>query len=133
MLGAIVQNARSPWRHIPRRREVLDSAPARYAGMRRLLIRIAAAIAIFVALGALRLNSHFPALPNPLTIDVGLELGEAGRSDPLIVAGRTGTGDFLSVRFLGPDTFHFLYDSWGFPGISSAPVTFKPSEKLRLS
>jgi hypothetical protein len=101
--------------------------------MRRLLIRIAAAIAIFVALGALRLNSHFPALPNPLTIDVGLELGEAGRSDPLIVAGRTGTGDFLSVRFLGPDTFHFLYDSWGFPGISSAPVTFKPSERLRLS
>src|SRR5262249_40070500 len=101
--------------------------------MHRLLVRGTVLLAVFAAPAGLRLSSPLPILPNPLAVDLVLEPGGEGRADPLIVSGRTNTGDFLGIRFSGENTFAFYYDSWGFPGIPSKIITYRSNEKLRLS
>jgi hypothetical protein len=100
--------------------------------MNRLVVRWAAILALFALLAVLRVRQHYPVFPRPLTVDLLLDRGEAGRADPVIVAGRTDTGDFLTVRFDDERTVRFIYDSWGFPGLPSQPVAIRPGEKLRL-
>lgn len=101
--------------------------------MNRFLLRSAIALTLFVALVVLRVKEHYPSLPVPLRVELKLDPGEAGRADPLIVAGRVYRGDFLSVHFDDPNTVHFLYDSWGHPGIPSRKVSVRPGESLRLA
>ncbi len=101
--------------------------------MKRLLLRGAAAVALFALLAVWRAGEHPAFFPNPLTFDLVLEPGEAGRTDPVIVSGVTGAGDFLSVRFADARTVRFLYDSWGVPGLVSAPITIERGTPLRLT
>jgi hypothetical protein len=101
--------------------------------MKRLLLRGAAAVALFALLAVWRAGDHPAFFPNPLTFDLVLDPGEAGRTDPVIVSGVTGAGDFLSVRFDDARTVHFVYDSWGVPGLASKPITFEPGVPLRLT
>jgi hypothetical protein len=96
------------------------------------VVRLAFGLTIFAALVAFRLGHYVPVSPNPLALLLTLDPGEAGRADPVICAGKTGAGDFLSVRFLDRETIVFAYDSWGRPGIPSQPVTIRPGETLRL-
>lgn len=71
---------------------------------------------------------------NPLTFDLTLEPGVAGRADPVIVSGITGAADFLTVRFDDPRTVRFIYDSWGgVPGLVSDPIAVEPGVPLRLT
>lgn len=99
----------------------------------RLLSRVLISLALFVILAAFRLADYYPPLPQPFTFDLVLAPGSAGRSDPLIVAGETGTGDFLTVRFEDERTVHFVYDSWGMPGVRSQSLAVQPGAPLRLT
>jgi hypothetical protein len=100
--------------------------------MKRLLLRLAAAAALFVLLAAWRAGERYAIFPNPLALELTLEPGEPHRADPLIVSGITGAGDFLAVRFDDARTVRFHYDSWGVPALISQPVTVVPGVPLRL-
>ena len=102
------------------------------ARSRSLLLRLAAVAVLFAGLAAVRVHEAIALLPNPLTVDLVLGQGELPRSEPLIVAGESNRGDFLTVRFVDPHTVTFVYDSWGHAGIVSQPVTFEPGARLRL-
>lgn len=101
--------------------------------MTRLPLRGAIALGLFALLVALRVADYYPRLPNPLVVDLLLAPGPAGRSDPVLTSGRPLTGDFLSVRFIDAATVQFVYDHWGSPGLTSAPVILPPDGKLRLT
>lgn len=100
--------------------------------MKRLLLRAAAAVALFALLAAWRAGGRQAVFPNPLALELTLEAGEPGRADPIIVSGIAGAGDFLAVRFSDARTVRFHYDSWGVPALISAPVTVEPGVPLRL-
>jgi len=101
--------------------------------VKRLLPRLLAAIALFAALSALCLYDYYPPLAHPLTVDLVLDRGTAGQSEPLIVSGRIYFGDFLIVRYVDETHVVFGYDSWGHPGqVSSTPVEIVPGTPLRL-
>ncbi|MGD1031911.1 MAG: hypothetical protein ABSA05_12315 [Opitutaceae bacterium] len=89
-------------------------------GARRTILGAVLAISVALAAAAFRLLP--PPLPSPLRLAAVFSPGVAGRSDPLLVSGRSGDGDFLYVRFSGPDTAVFGYDSWGVGGPASKPV-----------
>ncbi len=101
--------------------------------MKRLALRLGAAAVLFLGLAAWHAAERHAIFPNPVTFDLVLEAGEVGRADPLIVSGRAGAGDFLAVRFDDPRTVRFLYDSWGVPGIVSAPLAIEPGVPVRLT
>jgi hypothetical protein len=94
--------------------------------------RLLLALFVFLALCTARLADFFPSLPQPLALDLQLEPGTAGRSDPLIVSGKSGQGDFLVVRFETADSVRFVYDSWGRPGLGSEPVPLPADRRLAL-
>ncbi|MBL9199524.1 MAG: hypothetical protein JNL39_03415 [Opitutaceae bacterium] len=101
--------------------------------MKRLAVRLGAPAVLFLALAAWHARERPAISPNPVTFDLVLEPGEAGRADPLIVSGRTGAGDFLTVRFDDARTVRFVYDSWGIPGIESTPLPIEPGVPVRLT
>ncbi|HEY1111017.1 MAG TPA: hypothetical protein VGE76_20345, partial [Opitutaceae bacterium] len=43
-------------------------------------------------------------------------------SEPLVVTGETGGGDFLAVEYLSADTVRFIFDHWGGGGSVSEPM-----------
>jgi hypothetical protein len=90
--------------------------------MRRNLLRWATALALFVTLAALCVRDYSPPLPGPLVLDLVLDPGRAGQSEPLVCAGRTGAAQFLFLRHADNDTVVFGYDNWGEGGPVSAPV-----------
>ena len=49
-----------------------------------------------------------------------------GRSEPLVVTGRTGAGDFVLVKHLGDQSIAFAFDHWGRGGPRSLPVGILP-------
>lgn len=63
--------------------------------------------------GALRVEARFPEKP-------------AYPTEPLVVTGVTGAGDFLYVRYLGDGRVRFGFDHWGFEGGEGEPVTLEP-------
>lgn len=98
-----------------------------------LILRLLVATALFAALAALCLRHYCPPLPNPLTVDLVLQRGAPGQSEPLVVAGREFFGDFLFVRHVDATHVIFGYDSWGHPGhVGTVPVAFTPGQPLRL-
>lgn len=98
-----------------------------------LLPRLLAALTLCVALSALCLLNYYPRLPSPLAVDLVLDRGTAGQSEPLIVAGRPLFGDFLFVRYVDETHVVFGYDSWGHPGqVSATPIAVTPGTPLHL-
>ena len=100
--------------------------------MNRTLARCALALALFFAIAIGRVAQHRPVPANPLAFTLLLEPGVAGRADPLIVTGKAGAADFLSLRFDDAQTARFVYDSWSFPVLVSPPVRIDPRVPLRL-
>ena len=101
--------------------------------LRRLAAWIATTIATFLALAAIRVDEPWARLPNPLVIDVTVADQTGPRSDPLIVAGETGRGDFLTLRIGEKGEAVIVYDSWGHPGIASRPFQIPNDGRLRLT
>ncbi len=96
------------------------------------LARCGLALALFLGIASGRIAQHHPAPANPLAFTLLLEAGVTGRADPLIVTGKAGAADFLSVRFDDAQTARFVYDSWSFPALVSSPVRIDPRVPLRL-
>ncbi len=98
-----------------------------------LLLRLLVAAALFLTLSALCLRNYYPPLAYPLTLDLVLDRGTVGQSEPIIVSGRELFGDFLVAQYLDPTHVIFAYDSWGHPGrFSPTPITLTPGQPLRL-
>lgn len=91
------------------------------------------ALAVFLLASALSLRDYFPPLPSPLEFEVQLGPAETERSEPLIVTGRTGAGDFLFVRHLPGRTYAIGYESWGQPSRLSAPLPRPADGRVRLT
>jgi hypothetical protein len=91
-----------------------------------------AAVAVVLVVSILSLRSYRLPLPEPLTVDLVLGRAEAGRTEPVITAGRTGAGDFLFVRHLDGERVSFGYEPWGGPATLSSPVPLPADRRLRL-
>lgn len=99
--------------------------------MNRLLPRLLVATALCVALAALCLRNYYPPLAQPLDVNLVLERGTPGQSDPVIATGRTNAGDFLLVQYVDATHVIFAYDSWAQPGhFSDRPVEIVPGQPL---
>ncbi len=101
--------------------------------LRRFAAWTAATIATFLALAAIRVDKPWARLPNPLVIDVTVADRTGPRSDPLIVAGETGRGDFLTLRIGEKGEAVIVYDSWGHAGIASRPFRIPDDGRMRLA
>ncbi|MFM9080458.1 MAG: hypothetical protein ACKOTE_10085, partial [Opitutaceae bacterium] len=101
--------------------------------LRRFAAGIAATLGVFLALTSLRVDEAWALLPNPLSIDVTVADRTGPRSDPLIVAGETGRGDFLTLRIGEKGEAVIVYDSWGHAGIASRPFRIPDDGRMRLT
>jgi hypothetical protein len=100
--------------------------------MIRHVLALAAGLGLFATLVVVRVHEAIALLPNPVQLELKLGRADLPRSEPLIVAGVPERGDFLTVRWLDAHTVTLVYDSWGHPGIISAPVAVPPNQRLRL-
>ncbi len=101
--------------------------------MRRAPLRwLTGAICLFLAVAWLARRSY-PPVPSPLELRLSLPRGEAGRCEPLIVTGQTSAGTLLYVRYTGPDTIVFGYDSWAVGGPESADIRIQPGTTTSLT
>jgi hypothetical protein len=62
------------------------------------------------------------ALPGRVRLRFALPEGGLVRSQPLLMAGRTGAADSIYLKPLGDGRYSFGIDHWGYPGVESAPV-----------
>ena len=85
----------------------------------------------------------FETLPDPglmrnygaVDMTVVFARGAQGASEPLLVTGVTGSGNFIYLRYLAGDKMIFGFDHWGIGGIVGKPVvvdTWKP-HRLRMT
>lgn len=88
---------------------------------------LAGAICLFTAVAWLARESY-PPIPSPLELRLTLPPGEAGRCLPLITTGRTSAGTLLYLRYTGPETVVFGYDSWAVGGPESPEVRITPGK-----
>lgn len=100
--------------------------------MNRWLVRSALFVALLVGLVWLRVSNYPMPLPNPLAIDLVLDPGHAGESEPVISFGRADAADFLGVHVLDDHTVEFFYDNWGTPGLRTKPVPLPADRRLHL-
>ena len=65
-----------------------------------LLLRLLVAAALFLTLSALCLRNYYPPLASPLTLDLVLDRGTVGQSEPIIVSSnlRMRCTSFSSMR-----------------------------------
>ncbi|HTX67070.1 MAG TPA: hypothetical protein VMD31_14965 [Opitutaceae bacterium] len=68
------------------------------------------------------LASQQPRTPGALRLQLRLPVDRPGRSEPLVVTGRTGAGDGVFVRYLDHNHVSFGYDHWGVGGAVTPPV-----------
>ena len=87
---------------------------------------------VFVLLATLALTWFQPALPRGFALDVIFAPGKAGLSEPLIVSGTPGFGDFLFVRHQNETHAVLGQERWGRPPLLSAPFELKPGTQRRL-
>lgn len=73
-----------------------------------------------------------PVPPNPLALEVEMPASQPGQSEPLIVTGAAGAGDFLFIRHLTTDSFAIGYDRWGHGGPLSTPIPFVAGKRYRI-
>lgn len=78
-------------------------------------------------------SEEWDGYPGPILLVVRFRLGEAGRTEPLLVSGSPGAGDFLYVRYVAPDRIRFGFDHWGLGGAESEPITIDPNRDYRLT
>jgi hypothetical protein len=57
-----------------------------------------------------------------LRVEARLPAGRTGASEPLVVTGEPGRGDFLFIEYLDADRVRFGLDHWGKPPVKSEPV-----------
>lgn len=94
--------------------------------MRRATLRwLTGAICLFLAVVWLARRSY-PPVPSPLELRLSLPRADAGRSQPIIVTGQTSAGTLLYVRYTGPETVVFGYDSWAVGGPESPEIRIRP-------
>lgn len=85
----------------------------------------------------------FEVLPDPgllrqygaVDMTVVFARGAQGASEPLVVTGIAGAGDFIYVRYLEGGKMTFAFDHWGIGGLVGKPVevdTWKP-HRLRMT
>lgn len=68
----------------------------------------------------------------PIRLKLRFPLGVVGQSEPLIVTGNTGKGDFIYVRYLTDGKVVIGLDHWGVGGAESAPVTLNQSRQAEV-
>lgn len=68
----------------------------------------------------------------PLKLKIVFPVGIPEQIEPLVATGSFGQADFLSVRYVDPETAVLSYDSWGSGGPSSAKFALRPGEKRQL-
>jgi hypothetical protein len=86
-------------------------------------------------LSASLVTLHEPAAPRASAGAVSLLVrfpADGTGSDPLVVSGVTGAGDFLYVSYLGGGRLKFGFDHWGSGGAVGEPFPFDPSNLHRL-
>jgi hypothetical protein len=80
------------------------------------------------------------SLPVPLTeamygavqMDVVFPDLQAFSSEPMVVTGVTGAGDFIVVRYLEGGKIQFAFDHWGYGGSEGVPVAVKRGQQYRV-
>lgn len=90
-------------------------------------------VALVLMLSGRSLLRVQPVPPNPLTFEVEMAAIQPGQSEPLIVTGATGAGDFLFIRYLTPDTFAIGYDRWGHGGPTSQPIPYVAGKRYQIT
>lgn len=82
------------------------------------------AVAGVVAAGAARAAEALAwrSLRGAVQMQVSLPRGRSGTREPLIVTGRPGAGDILSIEYVDERTVRFVFDHWGMPALISEPV-----------
>lgn len=60
--------------------------------------------------------------PGPLKLRLKFPEDRTGKREPLLVTGKTGAGNLLSVEYLDPGTVRFAFDFWGHATRFSEPV-----------
>ncbi len=80
-------------------------------------------------------RNGYPPLDPTLELKLSLPRGETGRCSAIVTTGKSHAGTVLYVRYTGPETVVFGYDSWGVGGPVSSEVRIKPgkSEEMTLS
>ncbi len=94
--------------------------------------RFVPSVAVVVVLTGFSLAHYNPPLPSPLTLQIVLPTDRQGESEPIVVTGVSGSGDFLLVQYVGEGAAVFGYDSWGVGGPSSLPVEVAPGTQHAL-
>ena len=61
-------------------------------------------------------------IPGAEHMIIRLPPGKEGRSEPLLVTGRSGKGDFVYVTYLDGGHVRISYDHWGYGGARSDPI-----------
>ena len=89
-------------------------------------------IAAFLALATMALQWYQPAPPRGFEVDVVFPRGHAGLSEPLVVSGETGAGDFFFVRYTSETSAVLGHERWGSPSTLSAAFEVRPGERRRL-
>jgi len=64
--------------------------------------------------------------PGPVLIHLRFPRGRAGQSEPLVVTGKTGAGDFVYMRYESDQRLRFGFDHWAVGGWVSEPVQIDP-------
>src|SRR5688500_910075 len=95
-------------------------------------LRWIVAATVVIVLSAFSLRRYLPPLPHPLTLDLVVEQHAPGKSEPLIVSGQSGAGDFLFVRYHEENTVSFGYETWGDAGQFSTSLPLPADRRLRL-
>lgn len=54
-----------------------------------------------------------PKAPDEVEFELQWPRGRVGRREPLVVAGRAGSADLISVEYLAGDRIRFSFDHWG--------------------
>ena len=82
-------------------------------------------------------EEHVPSKGQPpvigeLELTITLPRAVIGRCMPVVTTGRPEAGTLLFIRYTGPETVVFGYDSWGVGGPLSPPIRIEPGQKQDL-
>lgn len=104
----------------------------RAAGRRPTFSAILVGALAFLFLATLALQWYQPAPPRDYEVDIVFPRGHADLSEPLVVTGETGTGEFLFVRYRDETHAVLGYERWGSASVFSAPFDVRPGERRRV-
>jgi hypothetical protein len=67
----------------------------------------------------IKLAVKWPAVEEPF---------RSGLSEPLVITGKPGAGDFVEVHYYGHNSLRLRIDHWGIPGVESALMNYDPDK-----